>query len=275
MATKKRTSSNGTDPGRYTPRMRSVSNHQCPSATAYTSHAKKMTTAGRMDSTSRRQRRKTRVRSATSSHRQPDHHECENRDVRVPAHGHILSCTAERRRKGWPSRCRACARIGLIGGEGTGKTTLADGTRERPARLRRRRGPAGVRRSRGPHARAAASSTPCWSTRRLARRRSRPACPHAWLVADPAPLMTAVYSLLYFDDDSLVAPAVRHAAGYDLVVWCVPTSPGRRTASSGTEPSTARRGGRDHRAAGRRASSDRAGSGCSRPRASSTTGSPP
>ena len=38
MATKKRTSSNGTDPGRYTPRMRSVSNHQCPSATAYTSH---------------------------------------------------------------------------------------------------------------------------------------------------------------------------------------------------------------------------------------------
>ncbi len=37
--------------------------------------------------------------------------------------------------------------------------------------------------------------------------------------------MTAVYSLLYFDDDALLATAVEHAIGYDLVVWCRPDVP--------------------------------------------------
>lgn len=39
-------------------------------------------------------------------------------------------------------------------------------------------------------------------------------------IADPSVLMTAVYSILYFDDDSLVERAVRHVRGYDLHVWC-------------------------------------------------------
>lgn len=41
-----------------------------------------------------------------------------------------------------------------------------------------------------------------------------------FVIADPSVLMTAVYSILYFDDDSLVERAVRHVRGYDLHVWC-------------------------------------------------------
>ena len=44
-------------------------------------------------------------------------------------------------------------------------------------------------------------------------------------MADPAPIMTAVYSVLYFDDPSLLPQAVAHARGYGLVVWCDPSIP--------------------------------------------------
>ena len=40
------------------------------------------------------------------------------------------------------------------------------------------------------------------------------------LIADPAPLMTAIYSVAYFDDSSLVEAGIAHARGYDLLVWC-------------------------------------------------------
>lgn len=43
----------------------------------------------------------------------------------------------------------------------------------------------------------------------------------AFVIADPSVLVTAVYSILYFDDDSLVQRAVNHARGYDLHVWCL------------------------------------------------------
>ena len=42
----------------------------------------------------------------------------------------------------------------------------------------------------------------------------------AWVIGDPAPFMTAVYSIVYFDDDSLVDEAVEHLRGYDVVLWC-------------------------------------------------------
>ena len=45
-------------------------------------------------------------------------------------------------------------------------------------------------------------------------------CATGMVVADPAVLMTAVYSIAYFDDDSLVDDAVALASGYDLLVWC-------------------------------------------------------
>ena len=45
-------------------------------------------------------------------------------------------------------------------------------------------------------------------------------CARGVLVADPAALMTAVYSLAYFDDDGLLPDAIALAGGYDLIVWC-------------------------------------------------------
>lgn len=43
-----------------------------------------------------------------------------------------------------------------------------------------------------------------------------------WIVADPLPLMTAVYSIVYFDDASLVEPGILDARDYDLLLWCAP-----------------------------------------------------
>lgn len=118
----------------------------------------------------------------------------------------------------------AVRRVALIGGEASGKTSLAaalavDGPAcvvdeslrafvEREGRTPRRDEQAALMGEQARREDEAAAS-----------------CPHPWLVADPAPLMTAVYSLLYFDDDSLVAPAVQHSLGYDLVVWCRPDFP--------------------------------------------------
>ena len=42
-----------------------------------------------------------------------------------------------------------------------------------------------------------------------------------WVVCDPATLMTAVYSRLYYADDSLEEPAIVHAElTYDAIIWC-------------------------------------------------------
>lgn len=41
-----------------------------------------------------------------------------------------------------------------------------------------------------------------------------------WVVSDSGPLMTAVYSVQYYGDESLLPRAVMWAAQSDLVVWC-------------------------------------------------------
>lgn len=41
-----------------------------------------------------------------------------------------------------------------------------------------------------------------------------------WVVSDSGPLMTAAYSIQYYDDDSLLPTAVEWTAHSDLVVWC-------------------------------------------------------
>ena len=46
-----------------------------------------------------------------------------------------------------------------------------------------------------------------------------------WVISDSGPLMTAVYSILYFDDRSLVAQAVAIARRSELVVWCAADIP--------------------------------------------------
>ena len=50
------------------------------------------------------------------------------------------------------------------------------------------------------------------------------------VICDPAPIMTAVYSLQYFGDDSLLTPALEEMTSAEksarkLVVWCAPDIP--------------------------------------------------
>lgn len=40
------------------------------------------------------------------------------------------------------------------------------------------------------------------------------------IIADPAVLMTAIYSIVYFDDDSLLSVALAHQLTYELTVLC-------------------------------------------------------
>ena len=40
------------------------------------------------------------------------------------------------------------------------------------------------------------------------------------VIGDPAPAMTALYSHVYYDDDSLLTHAVQHTSSYDLLLWC-------------------------------------------------------
>jgi len=44
--------------------------------------------------------------------------------------------------------------------------------------------------------------------------------PRRVVIGDPAALMTAIYSIAYFDDDSLLPPALDLARHYDLIAWC-------------------------------------------------------
>jgi nicotinamide riboside kinase len=115
-------------------------------------------------------------------------------------------------------------RLGLIGGECSGKSTLAAAL---AAAL-----PAGVvdeslrgfveRTARTP---AREEQEPLMREQERREDAAATVSAQPWLVADPAPLMTAVYSLLYFDDPTLLPAALEHAAGYDLVVWCAPDIP--------------------------------------------------
>lgn len=41
-----------------------------------------------------------------------------------------------------------------------------------------------------------------------------------WVVSDSGPLMTAVYSIQYYDDDSLLPQALEWTADSAAVVWC-------------------------------------------------------
>lgn len=46
-----------------------------------------------------------------------------------------------------------------------------------------------------------------------------------FVIGDPAPAMTALYSDVYYDDDTLITAAVQHAMGYVVLLWCRPDLP--------------------------------------------------
>lgn len=43
---------------------------------------------------------------------------------------------------------------------------------------------------------------------------------YRWVSADPGTLMTAIYSIEYFADRSLLSTAAHHQGFYDLTLWC-------------------------------------------------------
>jgi nicotinamide riboside kinase len=115
-------------------------------------------------------------------------------------------------------------RIGLLGGEATGKSTLADALA--------RRLPGFVAEEylrdfvhdfgRSP---LLADQEGIYLTQQATVVTVERAAAHAgipYVIADPLPLMTAVYSLVYFDDDTLLAEGLQDARTYDIIFWCAP-----------------------------------------------------
>ena len=115
-------------------------------------------------------------------------------------------------------------RIGLLGGECTGKTTLAeDLARALPGFVAEEYLRDFVRDfGRLPRL---ADQEGIYLTQQMTVRTVERAAEHSgtpWVIADPLPLMTAVYSVVYFDDDSLMASGIEDASSYDVVMWCAP-----------------------------------------------------
>lgn len=111
-------------------------------------------------------------------------------------------------------------RIGLIGGECTGKSTLARDLADSlpgeviviPDVLRtfvREQG-------RSPHLGEQAQIMALQAEQERQASQGNP----AWIIADPAPAMTAIYSQIYFDDESLLLKAQEQLCTYDVVLWC-------------------------------------------------------
>ena len=110
-------------------------------------------------------------------------------------------------------------RIGLLGGECTGKTSLAgDIGRALPACVVTEQLRAFVDSHGRPPQRH--EQRGLMLEQQEAEDAAARACRLGVLVADPAALMTAVYSLAYFDDDSLLDDAIALTSSYDLLVWC-------------------------------------------------------
>ncbi|MCH9668940.1 MAG: ATP-binding protein [Actinomycetia bacterium] len=113
--------------------------------------------------------------------------------------------------------------ISVVGGESTGKSTLA-------AALGQRLGGivvsevlrAWVDQHQGrvpqPHEQAEVMSAHRESEVAALRRADCTAS--RWVISDSGPLMTAVYSLQYYNDSSLLPTALEWTAHSDAVVWC-------------------------------------------------------
>ena len=115
-------------------------------------------------------------------------------------------------------------RIGLLGGESTGKTTLAMGLADAlPAFVAEEYLRDFVRDfGRLPEL---GDQEGIFLTQQMTVSTVERAAEYAdtpWVIADPLPLMTAVYSIVYFDDSSLLEVGLQDASTYDIVLWCAP-----------------------------------------------------
>lgn len=132
-------------------------------------------------------------------------------------------------------------RIGLLGGESTGKSTLAQHLAQAlPAFVAEeylRDFVVSYGRTPLPHDQEGILLTQQATVATVTRAAEFADTP--WVIADPLPLMTAVYSIAYFDDDALLADGMADAASYDVLLWCAPDIP--------WEPQLGMRDGADYR----------------------------
>lgn len=118
-------------------------------------------------------------------------------------------------------------RIGLLGGESTGKSTLALALADALPGFVAEEYLRDFVRDFG-RLPTLADQEGIFLTQQMTVRTVARAAEYAetpWVIADPLPLMTAVYSLVYFDDDSLLEAGIEDAATYDVVLWCAPDMP--------------------------------------------------
>lgn len=113
-------------------------------------------------------------------------------------------------------------RIGLLGGEATGKSTLAGALAQQlPGFVAEEYLRDFVRDfGRTP---TLTDQEGIFLTQQATVATVQRAATHAgvpYVIADPLPLMTAVYSLVYFNDDSLLKGGLQDAQTYDVVFWC-------------------------------------------------------
>lgn len=110
----------------------------------------------------------------------------------------------------------------MVGGESTGKSTLAAALGTRLPGLVVAEG---LRRWVDRHGRVplAAEQESILEAHRSAEcsaLRSAGRTGQSWVISDSGPLMTAIYSMQYYDDGSLLPTALAWAAQAELVVWC-------------------------------------------------------
>lgn len=116
----------------------------------------------------------------------------------------------------------------MLGGECTGKTSLsralADALTDRAVLIVGEALRNFVDRNRRTPTRS--EQQDLWDQQRTFLREAiMSAPPEGLVICDPAPLMTAVYSLQYFADDSFLEPAIRETCDADLTIWCTPDIP--------------------------------------------------
>ena len=118
-------------------------------------------------------------------------------------------------------------RIGLLGGESTGKTTLALALADALPGFVAEEYLRDFVRDFG-RLPTLADQEGIFLTQQMTVRTVERAAEYAetpWVIADPLPLMTAVYSIVYFDDDSLLEVGIEDASTYDVLLWCAPDIP--------------------------------------------------
>lgn len=115
-------------------------------------------------------------------------------------------------------------RIGLLGGESTGKTTLAMALADALPGFVAEEYLRDFVRDFG-RVPMLADQEGIYLTQAMTVNTVLRAAAHAqvpWVIADPLPLMTAIYSVAYFEDDALLAQGIDDASTYDVILWCAP-----------------------------------------------------